>query len=508
MKVKEIILAILITSLLSVFIFFFGANEKVESAPVILYQVYLNGEKIGLIDSEEELLNLIDKEQSNIKRKYGVDKVYPPNGLEIKKEYTYQNKIDSVENVYNKIKDVEPFTINGYKITITYKTETSAENSDTEDTKTETKEPLVINVLKKEDFEEAMLNTIAAFIGSDTLERYKNDNQIEITETGTTIENIYWDEDISIKKGNLSTEDNIFTNANDLSKYLLFGTLEAQKKYTVQLGDDISQVAFNNNLSTEEFLIANPTFTSANVLLSAGQQVNIGLINPLVTIVHEAEVIEDVVEPFKTIYEEDDTKYVGNNTTIQKGEDGLTRVTEKVLYKNGEIQTLYISHETEIYPSIDKIVSKGTKKYNNNYHYSSSIGNEDWTWPTITPYVITSKYGWRWGRLHAGVDISGCGTGSPIFAIQSGYVYDLETNPNKNSGLTVYIDHGNGYFSIYMHLNKISVKVGQTVSRGQQVGTMGNTGRSTGPHLHLGVYQGKPYYGGTALNPCKSIFSC
>ena len=53
MKVKEIILTILITSLLSIFVFFFGMHEKVESAPVILYQVYLNGEKIGLIDSEE-----------------------------------------------------------------------------------------------------------------------------------------------------------------------------------------------------------------------------------------------------------------------------------------------------------------------------------------------------------------------------------------------------------------------------------------------------------------------
>ena len=81
MKVKEIILTILITSLFSIFVFFFGMHEKVESAPVILYQVYLNGEKIGLIDSEEQLLDLIDREQSNIKKKYGVDKVYPPHGL-------------------------------------------------------------------------------------------------------------------------------------------------------------------------------------------------------------------------------------------------------------------------------------------------------------------------------------------------------------------------------------------------------------------------------------------
>lgn len=355
-----------------------------------------------------------------------------------------------------------------------------------------------------------MLNTIAAFLGEDTLNRYKTDTQLEVTETGTTIENIYWDEDISIKKSYLSTEEYIFTNSEDLSKYLLFGTLEPQKTYVVQSGDDIAQVAFNNNLSPEEFLIANPTFTSSNVLLTAGQQVNIGLINPLVTIVHESEVIEDVTEPFKTVYQEDDTKYVGDNTTIQDGEDGLTRVTEKILYKNGEIQTLIITSKSEISPSVDKIVSKGTKKYtyNNNYIYSNSTGNESWSWPTITPYVITSTYGYRWGSLHAGIDISGCGHGSPIYAVQSGYVYQVETNKNKSSGLAVYIDHGNGYYTVYMHMSKLLVSEGQTVSREQQIGLMGNTGYSTGTHLHLGVYMGKPYQGGTPLNPCKSIFSC
>lgn len=504
MKTKEKIIAILITGVISVFVFFVGSFKNVESAPLELYQIYLNGEKIGLIQNKDEFLNLIDKEQSSIKAKYGVEKVYPPNGLEIKKEYTYNNKIDTVENVYNKIKNVEPFTINGYKITITYK----EENTQNE-TEVKKREPLTLNVLKKEYFEEAMLNTISAFIGTDTLERYKTDTQLEVTETGTTIENIYWDEDISIKQSYLSTEDYIFNNSEDLSKYLLFGTLDAQKTYTVQAGDDISQVAFNNNLSPEEFLIANPTFTSANVLLTAGQQVNIGLINPLVTIVHEAEVIEDVTEPFKTIYQEDNTKYVGDNTTVQQGEDGLTRVTEKVLYKNGEIQTLYITNESEIYPSIDKIVSKGTKKYSysGGYYTGTSTGNDDWTWPTITPYVITSPFGYRWGTLHAGVDISGCGHGSPIFAVQSGYVYDVETNKYKNSGLAIYIDHGNGYYTVYMHMSKLLVSEGTMVTRGQQIGLMGNTGYSTGTHLHLGVYKGKPYYGGTALNPCKSIFT-
>lgn len=508
MNTKEKFIAITITILVSIFVFFAGTKNEVEGAPVVLYQVYLNSKKIGLIENEEELLDLIDKEQSEIKHRYGVDKVYPPNGLEIKKIYTYNEKIDSADNVYNKIKNVEPFTINGYKITINYKEGTSQNEVEA----TEKKDPVTLYVQNKKDFETAMLNTIAAFVGEDRLERYKNDNQLEITETGTTIENIYWDEDISIKKSYLSTEEYIFTNADDLSKYLLFGTLDPQKTYTVQAGDDIQQVAFNNNLSTEEFLIANPTFTSANVLLTSGQQVNIGLINPLVTIVNESEIVEDVTEPFKTVYQDDDTKYSGNNTTIQEGEDGLTRVTEKVLYKNGEIQTLYITNQSVITPSVDKIVSRGTKRYSsynpNNYTYSNSTGNEDWSWPTVTPYIITSPFAYRWGRLHAGIDISGCGHGSPIYAVQSGYVYKVERNPRKSTGLAVFIDHGNGLYTIYMHLSKITVNEGTNVSREQQVGEMGNTGDSQGTHLHLGVYKGIPYQGGTPLNPCKSIFSC
>ena len=75
-------------------------------------------------------------------------------------------------------------------------------------------------------------------------------------------------------------------------------------------------------------------------------------------------------------------------------------------------------------------------------------------------------------------------------------------------GTYVYVQHGNNYFTQYMHLAKYNVSVGQTVSRGQQVGSMGNSGFSTGTHLHLGVSIGYPYQGGKFVNPCGSIFSC
>ena len=406
------------------------------------------------------------------------------------------------------IKDKEPFTVSGYQITITYKKEQS-NNEEEEQIEEEVKEPLTLNVLKKEDFEEGFYNTIAAFVGSETLEKYKKGTQAEIVDVGSKIENVYWDEDITVKEAYLSTEEYIYTNSNDISKFLLFGTLEEGKKYIVKNGDNINSVAEANNLNVDEFLVANPEFTSANVLLTAGQRVNTALINPQVNIVYEEEKVEDVEVPFETEYQDDDTLYKGNNKVIQEGENGTTRVTEKIQYINGEIQGLYITNKKELTPTVNKIVKRGTKVSSGGGYefYEVPFTNESWSWPTISPYVITSRYGWRWGKVHQGVDISGCGYNSPIFAIGDGVV--VETGYHYSMGYYLYVAHGGDMYSVYMHLSQMpSVSNGQTVSRGSQVGKMGNSGFSTGTHLHIGVYKGYPYRGGVSLDPCKSVFAC
>ncbi len=510
------IMGVSFTILIGIIVFFMGVKTKMEGNPNSIYQVYLNGESIGLIENKQELLDLIDKEQVEIKEKYNVDKVYPPSGLDIQDVVTYDTNISSATSVYEKIKHEEPFTVSGYQITINYDNEKddSSENKkdepDTKEEKKEVKKAVKMNVLKKSDFEEGFYNTIAAFIGSETLDKYKNGTQVEVKDTGSTIENVYWNEDIKIKEAYLSTEDYIYTNSDDISKYLLFGTLNDGEKYTVRDGDDISSVAEANNLNVDEFLVANPEFTSANVLLTAGQEVNTALIDPVVSIVYEEEKIEDVEVPFEIEYQDDDTKYKGTYETIQEGENGQTRVTEKIQYINGEIQGLYITNKTELTPAVKKIVKRGTKA--NSYSqggyqfYDVSFTNDAWQWPTITPYVITSRFAYRWGSLHKGVDISGCGYGSPIYAVGDGIV--VETGYHSSMGYYVYLQHSNNYYSIYMHLAKYSVSVGQTLSRGQQLGTMGNSGFSTGTHLHLGVSIGYPYEGGKFINPCGSLFSC
>ena len=522
MNTNNKIMGVTITIIMSIVVFFLCVSIRDQGDPRKLYSVYLNGDKIGLIENKQELLDLIDKEQVEIKDKYKVDKVYPPSGLDIQKVVTYDDDVISTTAVYEKIKDIEPFTISGYKVTITYKEpeedefskndEEKTEESETKEETVQVKDPVTLNVLNKDDFETGFYNTMAAFIGSEQLEKYKNNTQIEITETGSTIENVYWQEDIKIKEDYLSTEEFIYTNSSDISKYLLFGTLEEGKKYKVRDGDDIASVAEANNLNVDEFLVANPQISSSKVLLTKGQEVNTALISPTVNIVYETEKIEDVEVPFETEYQEDDTMYVGDTETIQEGQNGETRVTEKIQFINGEIQGLYITNKKELTPAVNKIVKKGTKTraYSSGgsyifYDQSLSVGS--WVWPTVTPYVITSRYYWRWGRMHEGIDISGCGHGSPIYSVGDGVVTEAGYGPTN--GYYVTISHAQNYYTIYMHLayNPI-VSPGQQVKAGQQIGAMGNTGRSTGTHLHIGVFLGYPYNGGQVLDPCSSIFSC
>ena len=76
-----------------------------------LFQVYLNGKKIGLIKSDQELYDLIDTEQAQLKEKYNVSKVYPPHGLKVTAIKTYDKRVIEARDIYNKIKNQAPFTI-------------------------------------------------------------------------------------------------------------------------------------------------------------------------------------------------------------------------------------------------------------------------------------------------------------------------------------------------------------------------------------------------------------
>lgn len=110
------------------------------------------------------------------------------------------------------------------------------------------------------------------------------------------------------------------------------------------------------------------------------------------------------------------------------------------------------------------------------------------TWPTNG--IITQNYAW----YHNGVDIANS-VGTPVLAADSGRVVSVLIE-NYGYGHHIIVDHGNGMRTLYGHLSGILVNVGDNVSRGQQIGLMGSTGRSTGSHLHFTVFSGS-----VAVNP-------
>jgi len=106
---------------------------------------------------------------------------------------------------------------------------------------------------------------------------------------------------------------------------------------------------------------------------------------------------------------------------------------------------------------------------------------------------VTSEYGYRWGRLHAGIDIA-APSGTPIGAAIAGTV--IYSSWQSGYGNVVIISHGGGLSTLYGHQSRLGVSLGQVVGQGQIIGYVGSTGHSTGPHVHF-----ETRYGGVARNP-------
>ena len=500
MNKKLIILLILLLP------FVFGFSNYSNTAHKV-YRVYLKGKSIGIIESKKELNEYIDREQKAIKRKYKVDKVYAPTDLKVVEEITYDNELSSTKEIYEKIKDISPFTIKGYKIRI-YGTTKAV--SDGKKTKTKNQDLYVIN---KKTFTESAHNTVKSFISEETYNAYANDEQEEIKDTGKIIEKIYLKNKVTIKKQNIPINENIYTSTDELSKYLLFGNDTQESTYSVQTGDTLDQVAFDNKLSVEELLISNPDIQDKDTLLYPGQIIKINSVNPQVEIVEEDYIVKKEESHYQTQTKPDNTRYETYQVIEQEGVNGENKVSQKVQKINGEVvNTVTLSTEV-IKEPIKEVVIKGTKKDASSSNSGGVYGNViplpgQWGWPAScgSKGSISSGYGYRWGALHDGVDIAGCGYNSAIFAAQSGTV--KESSVQSINGNYIVIDHHNGIYTYYGHLCNGCryVKAGDQVSKGQVIGGMGNTGVAYGVHLHFGFYTGYPIKygsGGNSTNPLR-----
>ncbi len=120
-----------------------------------------------------------------------------------------------------------------------------------------------------------------------------------------------------------------------------------------------------------------------------------------------------------------------------------------------------------------------------------SVGGGGCIFPTRG--TVTSEFGSRWGRLHAGIDIA-APTGTPIYAAQAGTV--IFSGVQSGYGNVIIMSHAGGLTTLYGHQSRLAASNGQEVSQGDNIGFVGNTGRSTGPHVHF-----ETRYGGSPRNP-------
>lgn len=282
------------------------------------------------------------------------------------------------------------------------------------------------------------------------------------------------------------TEEGLFPistvmNRNDVLKKLTHQTV-VEKQYTVQSGDTFSRIAQKHDMTSAELKALNPHITNTNRLQVGDklvvQRAQSFLQVKLVKTIRYTEVIDYKTQ---TVYRND--KDEGYSKTTTYGKEGSRDVVAEIIYVDGVETERTVVSTTVTKKPVTKVVEIGTRKVAPFY------------WPV--PVCHRVYQGYHGG--HKAWDISSGGTpvrGTPCLAADGGTVIYAQVGWNGGYGNLVKIRHANGLITVYAHLDGISVREGQRVTRGQQIGKVGNSGRSEGPHLHFEVIRN-----GVKVNP-------
>lgn len=181
-----------------------------------------------------------------------------------------------------------------------------------------------------------------------------------------------------------------------------------------------------------------------------------------------------------------DNNDMDQNTTeiITPGEDGAAKIRAEVVTVNGVETQRTILSRAVLSPSKTEVVAVGTRNI--------GIGTGKMIAP-LTSYRYTSAFKFRSGRWHKGVDLC-TPVGTPVYAADNGKVIVSEWS--DSFGNYIILDHQNGLKTLYAHNSDLLVSVGDVIAKGGQIALSGNTGRSSGPHVHFEVHQN-----GSAVNP-------
>jgi murein DD-endopeptidase MepM/ murein hydrolase activator NlpD len=249
--------------------------------------------------------------------------------------------------------------------------------------------------------------------------------------------------------------------------------------YKVRAGDTLSRIANSFELSVTTLYWANSTNVADPQLVKIGQILNVPPVDGLAIAVEAGATIQSIADKYGIAAQE--------LTDVNNLSDPTLVPGQLLLVPGAETPSLPVKEAPGVVPNwLGKL-----------------------TWPAVSHHVITQRFGctgWygepRWGRcahFHDGLDIGGP-TGTPVVAAAAGTViyagWRKRGTDGAAGGIVVWISHGGTLYTTYNHMSAVTVKIGQHVSAGQRVGSIGATGAAVGAHLHFEVWICYPWSGG------------
>ena len=273
-----------------------------------------------------------------------------------------------------------------------------------------------------------------------------------------------------------------------------------EKIYVVQPGDVLGTIAEAHDLTTSELRNLNPAYLNTDDI-QIGAKLVVQRPQPFlqVKVVKTVKYKETIDYKTKTVYRDDKTTAYQKVTTA--GREGSQNIVAEDTYIDGVKVSRKIIKRTVTRQPVTKVVEQGTKKvYNSSgdvIQQGDGVVHGNMTWPVPVCRNVYQGY----HRGHLAIDISSGPIpvfNKPCLAADGGTVE--YAGWYYGYGKYIKIRHANGLVTTYSHLNTINVVSGQKVSRGQMIGRVGNSGYSTGPHLHFEVIKN-----GVKVNPLNYV---
>lgn len=401
-------------------------------------EVVYGDKKIGVVKEEAEAIALVDELEKDLSQKLDKD-IKLEDSVSFKQTNLRKEQLTEKDDMKKNLERTATYCAIGYAI------EVNGEDVAYLDTQDSAKEAIV-------EYKESFTNHIQQ----------------------SDIKSVELVEQVSVSKREVKVDkiDDIESTVSQLKS-----KMEEKQTHIIEGEENYYTLSLQYGMSIDELKRLNPDKNTEVENLKAGDEVVVSAKKPVLTVeTLEKETTERETD-FEIVYQPDDSLFQNEERVIVKGEKGLIEEQAEVKKVNGEQIDRKVLVETVKKQPVMQIVSKGTKE----------VPTTKPTGQFMVPVAghLTSSFGARWGRAHAGIDI-GAGIGETIMASDGGTVTYAQFN-NGGYGNMVQIDHGNGFVTRYAHASQLFVSNGQKVAKGEKIAAVGNTGRSTGPHLHFEI---------------------